>query len=134
MVAAGCGPLLLALSKVFRVRTGEEDSGNREGQDSPSPLPTASPTRAAGSAGPPCAVDQVLEIFAGLEVRNALLRNLDVIAGLGVAALTRAPTSHAEAAEAAQLDLVVALQRIDDRREDGVDDRLGVLLADLSGS
>src|SRR5688500_5489748 len=76
-------------------------------------------------------VDQVLQFLAGLEVRDLLRRDADLVAGLGVAALARLATAKPEAAEAAELDLLAAVQRIDDALEDRIDDDLGVLLREV---
>src|SRR4029453_18614758 len=73
------------------------------------------------------AVQQLAQLLAGLEVRHRLGGNHDALAPLGVAPGAALAPPHAEAAEAPQLDLVPALQGLDDRREDGVDDDLGVL-------
>ena len=58
--------------------------------------------------GSSVAVDEILEFLPGLEVRNALLGNLDAVTGLGVAPLPRTPASNAEAPEASQFDLVLS--------------------------
>src|SRR4029453_16410450 len=73
------------------------------------------------------AVQQLAPLLARLEVRHRLGGNHDALARLGVAPGAALAPPHAKAAEAPQLDLVPALQGLDDRREDGVDDDLGVL-------
>src|SRR5262245_59252690 len=74
------------------------------------------------------AVDELFELLARLEVRDLLRRDVDLVARLRVAALPRLTLAQPEAAEAAQLDLLTPMQRIDDALEDRVDDDLGVLL------
>src|SRR5262249_37423713 len=59
-------------------------------------------------------VDQLLELLARLEVRNLLRRHVHFVAGLRVTPLPRLAFAQAEAAESAQLDLLAAMQRIDD--------------------
>src|SRR3954452_7449284 len=76
-------------------------------------------------------VDQFLQLFARFEVRDLLRRHVDLVAGLRVAPLPRLPLAQAEAAEPAQLDLLAAVQRLDDAAEDGVDDHLGVFLRQI---
>ena len=76
-------------------------------------------------------VDQVLQFLARLEVRDALGRHVHLVAGLRVAALAGLALAKAEAAESAQLDLLAALEGIDDALEHGVDDDLGVLLREV---
>src|SRR5438067_13392760 len=76
-------------------------------------------------------VDQFLELFPGLEIRDLLRRHFHFFARLGIAAGARLPTAQAEAAEAAQLDLLSGPQRLDDRIEHDVDDRFGLLLRQL---
>src|SRR5437016_3705876 len=71
-------------------------------------------------------VDELLELFAGLEVRNLLRRDVHLVAGLRVASLAGFALAEAEAAEPAQLDLLAAMQRVDDALEHRVDDDLGV--------
>src|SRR5512137_2908275 len=72
-------------------------------------------------------VDQLPQLFARLEVGNLLGRDHHALAGLGVAPGAAPPLADAEAAEAPQLDLVAALQGLEDGGEDGVDDDFGVL-------
>src|SRR6267378_1023290 len=52
-------------------------------------------------------VDQLLELLAGLEVRDPLGGDVDLVARLRISPLTRAALADAEAAETAELDLVV---------------------------
>src|SRR4051794_14236949 len=72
------------------------------------------------------AVDQLLELLARLEVRHLLRRNVHLVAGLGIAPLPRFTPPEPETAEPPQLDLLAAMQRVDDALEDRVDDDLGV--------
>ena len=76
-------------------------------------------------------VDQLLQLLAGLEVRHLLRRHIHLVAGLGIASLARLAPPQAEAAESAQLDLLAAMQRVDDALEHRVDDDLGVLLGEV---
>ena len=77
------------------------------------------------------AVDQFLQFLARLEVRHLLRRNVHLVARLRVAPLARLAPPQPEAAEPAQLDLLAAVQRVDDALEDGVDDDLRVLLREV---
>src|SRR5262245_30343255 len=63
-------------------------------------------------------VDELLELLAGLEVRHLLRRHIHLVAGFRVAALPRLTLAQPETAEAAQLDLLAAVQRLDDAAED----------------
>src|SRR6478736_6527141 len=74
------------------------------------------------------AVDEILQFLAGLEVRNLLRRNVDLVTGLGVAALAGLALAKAEAAKTAEFDLLPAMQRVDDALEHRVDDDFGVFL------
>src|SRR5262245_30818194 len=76
----------------------------------------------------PSRVDELAEALADLEEGDALLRDIDGAAGLGVAALAGIAMANAEAAEAPQLDLVPLGERVGDVVEDRVDDRLRLLL------
>src|SRR5262245_58350206 len=76
-------------------------------------------------------VDEFLELLARLEVGDLLGGHVNARAGLRIAPLPRPSLPHAEAAEPAQLDLLVAVERLDDRLEHGVHDHLGVLLRQL---
>ena len=51
-------------------------------------------------------VDELAQALADLEERHPLLGHADAVAGLGIAALAGVAVADAEAAEAAQLDLV----------------------------
>src|SRR5438128_2742738 len=59
------------------------------------------------------AVDQFLELLARLEVRHLLRRDVHLVAGLRIAAFPRLALSQPEAAEPTQLDLLAAMQRLD---------------------
>src|SRR5512145_416884 len=74
------------------------------------------------------AVDEFSQSLAYLEEGHALLRDIHARPGLRVAPLPRIPVTDPEASEASKLDLVPLRQRIGDVVEDGVDDRLGLLL------
>src|SRR5436309_7281711 len=76
-------------------------------------------------------VDQLLELLARLEVGDLLGGYVHARTGLRVAALPRPALSDAEAAEPAQLDLLVPVKSLDHRLEDRIDDHLGVLLRQL---
>src|SRR5262249_37674194 len=76
-------------------------------------------------------VDQVLQLLAGLEVRDLLRRDVHFVAGLGVAALAGLALTKAKAAESSQLDLFAPMQRVDDAFEDGVHDDLRVFLREV---
>src|SRR3972149_6471972 len=80
----------------------------------------------AARLGRRAGVEQLLQFLAGLEEGDALRGDLDLGAGLGVASQAPAALAGAEAAEAADFDLVVALQGLDDAVEDGLDHRLRV--------
>src|SRR5438105_3477573 len=56
-------------------------------------------------------VDQLLQFFPRLEVRNLLGRHFHFLAGLGVAAGARFAAAEAEAAESAQLDFLSGPER-----------------------
>src|SRR3989304_6682751 len=82
-------------------------------------------------------VHQGLQLLPGLEVRHALARDLDRLAGLRIPPLARPAPAHAKAAEAPELDLGVILRRqgMRDAIEDSIDDDFRVLLrqVDLPG-
>src|SRR5581483_4485324 len=60
-----------------------------------------------------------------------LRRNIDLVAGLRVAALARFALTQTEAPEPAQLDFFAAMQRVDDALEYRIDDDLGVLFGQI---
>jgi len=51
-------------------------------------------------------VDQILQLLAGLEVRDLLSRNFDPVTGLGITSDAGLALAGAEAAKAAYLNLV----------------------------
>ena len=73
------------------------------------------------------AVDHVLQLLAGLEERNLLGGNFDAVAGLGVASHARLALPGAEAAEAADLNLVARAQRAHHALKDCFDNDFAVL-------
>src|SRR5687768_573309 len=77
------------------------------------------------------AVDQLLQLLARLEVGDLLRRHVHLVPRLRVAALARLPAAQPEAAESAQLDLLAAMQRVDDALEDRVDDDFRMLLREV---
>jgi hypothetical protein len=60
-------------------------------------------------------VQALAHFLAGLEIRNALRRDLYRIAGAGIAALPGIAIASRKGAEAAQLDTAATLQLVDDR-------------------
>src|SRR5262249_31693772 len=72
-------------------------------------------------------VNEVLEFLAGLEEGNALGRHFDLFAGLRIASHAAGALAGAEAAEAANLDLLALLDGFDDAVENGLDDDLRFL-------
>src|SRR5262245_28968419 len=76
-------------------------------------------------------VDEVLQFLARLEVRHFLRRHVHLLARLRIAPLARLAPPQPETAKAAQLDLLAAMQRIDDGLEHGIDDDLGMLLGEV---
>src|SRR5690606_33903664 len=77
------------------------------------------------------AIDQILQLLARLEVRHPLGRHVHLVARLRVASLARLTLAQPEAAESAKLDLLAAVEGIDDALEHRVDDDLGVLLGQI---
>src|SRR6188768_4280893 len=67
-------------------------------------------------------VDEFFQLFTGLEVRHLLRRHIHLVPGLGIAALARLAFPQPETAEAAQLDLLPTVERLDDAAEDRIDD------------
>src|SRR5262245_20446558 len=76
-------------------------------------------------------VEQGLQLLVHLEVRYLLVRNVDLLARLGVAALARSAVAEAEAPEAPDLDLLAALERVHDAPERGLDDDPRLHLGDV---
>src|SRR5882757_2353555 len=58
-------------------------------------------------------IDKIFQFFAGLEEGNLFWRNFDLGAGLGIAANAPATLTRAEAAEAANFNLVAFLKSVD---------------------
>ena len=77
-------------------------------------------------------VDEIAQLLGGLEVGHALGGDFDAFAGLGVAADARIALPDAEGAEAADLDLVAALQGGDDGFEDGLDDYFAIAAGEIA--
>jgi len=77
-------------------------------------------------------VYEVAEFFAGFEEGDAFGGDVDFGAGLGVAADAGFALAGAEAAEAADLDLVVGFERADDGFEHCVDDDLAVFAGEIA--
>ena len=82
--------------------------------------------RSGGGFGGFLGVDQVAKLFGRLEVRHTLGGDFHLLAGFGVPPDARIALANAEGAEAADLDLVAALERPDHGVEDGLDDDLAV--------
>src|SRR5258708_32064131 len=76
-------------------------------------------------------VDQLLQFLAWLEVWDLLRRHVHLLSRLGVASRTGLAAAKAEAAEAAELDLLAGAKRFNDRVKDDVDDGLGLFLGEL---
>src|SRR5439155_17104237 len=60
------------------------------------------------------AVDELLELLAGLEVRHFLGWHVHLVTGLGVAPLSRLALSQPKTAEAPELDFLAPVKRGDD--------------------
>src|SRR5678815_5330842 len=73
-------------------------------------------------------VHHILQFLARLEIRNLFGGHFDARSGLGIAPDAGLPLARAEAAEAADLDLVAAAQGFHDAVEDGLDDDLRLCL------
>src|SRR5579883_3210790 len=76
-------------------------------------------------------VELFAQLFAGLEERHGLFRNLHGFAGARVAPDARLAALHGERAEAAQLDPVAARERAGDLVEDRGYDALDVALVEM---
>src|SRR5258705_2430687 len=77
------------------------------------------------------AVDQFLQLLARLEVGHLLRRHIHLVTRLRIAALASLALTETEAAESAQLDLLAAVQGLDDAPEHRVDDDFRVLLGEI---
>ena len=73
------------------------------------------------------AVHHILQLLAGFEERNLLGRNLDPVAGLGIATDTGLALARPETAKATNLDLVSRPQGPHYTVEDGLNNHLAVL-------
>src|SRR5580692_12199495 len=78
-----------------------------------------------GGSGRRSTVDVILQLLAGLEKRNALGRDINFGARLGIAPGAPAPLACAEAAEAANFNAIAALQCADNAFENGFHNRFG---------
>src|SRR5262249_27678496 len=87
--------------------------------------------RGSSSAWLGLAIDQLLQLLAWLEVGHLLRRHIDLVAGLGIAALTRLALAKAEAAESPQLNLLAAVKGVNDAAKYRVHDDFGVLLRQI---
>jgi len=85
---------------------------------------------ALGSAG----VDGVAELLGGLEEGDALGWDIDSLASLGVAADAGVALACAEAAKAADFDLVAGFEGSDDRLEEGIHDDLAIAAGKVAKS
>src|SRR5664279_5104112 len=72
-------------------------------------------------------IDPLAQFLARLEMRDELLRNLYLLAGLGIASGARRPVVQAEAAEPADLDAFALREGLAHRVEDHLDRKLGIL-------
>src|SRR4051812_37853072 len=63
-------------------------------------------------------VDRITQLFRGLEERDPFGGNVDALAGLGVTTDAGVALAGAEAAKAADFNLVAGLERTDDRFEE----------------
>src|ERR1017187_2664203 len=77
------------------------------------------------------AVDHVLQFLAGLEEGNLLGRNLDAVASLGIASDAWFALPGAEAAKAANFNLVTRAQGAHHALKDSLDNDLAVLAGQL---
>ena len=77
-------------------------------------------------------LESLLEGVAGLEGRALGGGDVDSLTGHGVAALPGGALTDLETAEADDLDLVAALEGVNDGIESGVDGRVRVLLGEIS--
>jgi len=76
--------------------------------------------------GPSRAVDDVFQLFAGLEEGDLLCGYIDAVAGFRIASDARIALSCAEAAKAADFNLVAGAQRVHDAVEDRLHDHFAV--------
>src|SRR3546814_16795956 len=71
-------------------------------------------------------VQALAHFLAGLEIRNALGRDIDRVARAGIAALAGVAVARGEGAKAPQFDAAAILQLIDDRIEEGAHHQLDI--------
>src|SRR6185436_7534963 len=64
-------------------------------------------------------IDQLFQLFPRLEVRHLLRRHVHLVASFRVPPLARLALPEPETAEPPQLDLLAAVQRLDDAAEHG---------------
>src|SRR5688500_18395313 len=84
-----------------------------------------------GFLGSGLTVQQRLQFLAHLEVRDLLGRNVDLLAGLRVAAHPRGAIPEAEASKAPDLDLLAVLEGVHDALERRFHDDPGLDLRDV---
>src|SRR4051812_44490046 len=94
-----------------------EKGGRRSGVSGLRRLGSGTGGRGRGLVRMRLAVQEGLQLLAHLEVGNLLRRHVHLLARLRVAALARRAVPEPEAAEAADLDLVAALERVHDAAE-----------------
>src|SRR3984957_7736888 len=79
-------------------------------------------------------IHDVLQLFAGFEIRNFLRGNLDAGTGFRIQPDARLALTGAETAETANLDLIAAAKRAHDTVEDRFHDDFGFLPGHLDNS
>src|SRR5215470_19977863 len=72
--------------------------------------------------------EELFEFLTRFEVWNALGRNINRVAGFGIAAASRAALARAKTTESAQLDFLALVQRADYRIENCFDYYLSIAL------
>src|SRR5476649_98092 len=72
-------------------------------------------------------IHALTQLLAGLEVRNELLRHLDLFARLGVSAHARRAVVEPETAEAADLDALALDEAVGHGIKNSLDRELGIL-------
>jgi hypothetical protein len=73
-------------------------------------------------------IEALAELFTHRKVRDATLRHLDLLSGLRISPRSRLASFHREAPEPANLDPLLALERMEHRFEHSLDDGLNVSL------
>lgn len=76
-------------------------------------------------------IDQLFQVLSGLKVGNLLGGDKNFFSRFRVAALSRCPFSKTETPETPELNFSAILERLDDTVQDGLYDRLGILLAEI---